>query len=60
MRNKVVIALLIASLATPTFAAVKSDPDRRAGDRSPITRVFKFLKHFIGIGSQDDIIIPRP
>jgi hypothetical protein len=60
MRNKIAVALLVASLATPTFAAVKSDPDRRSGDRSPVTRVLKLIKHFIGIGSQDDIIIPRP
>jgi hypothetical protein len=60
MRNKIAVALLVASLATPTFAAVKSDPDRRAGDRSPITRVLKLIKHFIGLDSQDDIIIPRP
>ena len=60
MRNKIAVALLVASLATPTFAAVKSDPDRRGADRSPITRVLKFLKHFIGIASNDDIIIPRP
>jgi hypothetical protein len=39
---------------------VKSDPDRRSGDRSTITRVLKLLKRFVGIASQDDIIIPRP
>jgi hypothetical protein len=60
MKKSFAATLLVLILATPAFAAVKSDPDRRASDRSPITRIIKLLKRFVGIASQDDIIIPRP
>jgi hypothetical protein len=60
MKKTFATTLLVVILATPAFAAVKSDPDRRAGDRTVITRVIKLLKRFVGIASQDDIIIPRP
>ena len=60
MKKTFATTLLVVILAMPAFAAVKSDPDRRAGDRTVITRVIKLLKRFVGIASQDDIIIPRP
>jgi hypothetical protein len=60
MKKTFATTLLVVILATPAFAAVKSDPDRRAGDRTVITRVIKLLKRFVGIASQDDIVIPRP
>ena len=62
MRNKIAATLLVIALATPTFAAVKSDPDRRGSDRSAITRVIKALKRLVGIASNDggDIILPKP
>ncbi|MCU1230601.1 MAG: hypothetical protein JWO97_3485 [Acidobacteria bacterium] len=60
MKKTFATTLLVVILATPAFAAVKSDPDRRGGDRTVITRVIKLLKRFVGIASQDDIIIPRP
>ena len=60
MKKTFATTLLVIVLATPAFAAVKNDPDRRAADRSPITRIVKLLKRFVGIASQDDIVIPRP
>ncbi|MCU1230602.1 MAG: hypothetical protein JWO97_3486 [Acidobacteria bacterium] len=60
MKKTFATTLLVIVLATPAFAAVKGDPDRGAGDRTVITRVMKLLKRFVGITSQDDIIIPRP
>ena len=60
MKKTFATTLLVIVLATPAFAGVKSDPDRRTSDRSTITRVLKLLKRFVGIASQDDIIIPRP
>jgi hypothetical protein len=60
MKKTFATTLLVIVLATPAFAAVKSDPDRGTVDRTVITRVMKLLKRFVGITSQDDIIIPRP
>lgn len=61
MRNKIAAVLLVASLAVPSFAAVKADPDRRGSERSAITRIVKALKRLIGVGSSDDqIVIPKP
>jgi hypothetical protein len=60
MKKTFATTLLVVILATPAFAAVKSDPERRAGERTVLTRVIKLLKRFVGIASQDDIIIPRP
>jgi hypothetical protein len=60
MRNKIAVTLLVASLAVPAFAAVKSDPDRRSSDRTTIARVVNALKRFVGIGSKDDLQFPRP
>jgi hypothetical protein len=60
MKKTFATTLLVIVLATPAFAAVKSDPDRHAADRNPITRIVKLLKRFVGLASQDDIVIPRP
>ncbi|HKO01193.1 MAG TPA: hypothetical protein VJ032_05855 [Thermoanaerobaculia bacterium] len=63
MRNKIAAALLVASIAIPSYAAVKADPDRRSGaDRSAITRVVELLRRLIGIGVNDggEVVIPKP
>jgi hypothetical protein len=60
MKKTFATTLLVIVLATPAFAAVQSDPDRRTSDRSTITRVVKALKRLIGIGSKDDLQFPRP
>ena len=60
MRKTFATTLLVIILATPAFGVVKSDPDRRSADRSPITRVVKLLKRLVGIAVNDEIIIPKP
>lgn len=61
MRKTFATALLVITLAAPSFAAVTKDPDRRGGDRTVITRVIKALKRLVGIGANDDqIVIPKP
>jgi hypothetical protein len=63
MRKTFATTLLLIVLATPAFAAVKSDPDRRSGaERTAITRVMQLLRRLIGIGANDggEVVIPKP
>lgn len=61
MKKTFATALLVITLAAPSFAAVTKDSDHRSGVQPTITRVIRALKKLIGIGANDDqIVIPKP